>query len=113
MELPCTRSLAPSTKAMVNISRTMTAPHGQFEIGLAELALGLLHGNERAALLEHVASCAGCRVHLLDLETAAGSLLLEAPEADPPAGFQQRVLDIIRARCSSNRPEAVVQAGSN
>jgi hypothetical protein len=94
-------------------SKTRTIPHRRFEVGLAELALGLLHGNERAALLEHVSSCAGCRAHLLDLETAAGSLLLGAPEADPPVGFQQRVLDMIHARCSNNWPAAVIQARSN
>ena len=94
-------------------SKTRTIPHARFEVGLAELALGLLHGRERAALLEHVTSCAECRAHLLDLETAAGSLLLGAPEADPPAGFQQRVLDVIHARCSSNWPEAAVHARSN
>jgi hypothetical protein len=87
---------------MAKSSRTTrTVPHGQFEVELAELALGLLHGGERDALLEHVSSCAGCRARLLDLEAAAGSLLLRAPEADPPVGFEQSVLDRIQARCSS------------
>jgi hypothetical protein len=75
-------------------SRTSTAPHGQFEIELAELALGLLH--ERAALLEHVSSCEGCTSHLRDLETVAGTLLLLAPEAEVPIGFERRVLDMIQ-----------------
>jgi hypothetical protein len=79
----------------------MTAPHGQFEIELAELAFGSLHGNERAALLQHVGSCADCAAHLRDLETAADTLLLLAPEAEVPIGFERRVLDMIHGRCSS------------
>jgi hypothetical protein len=85
-------------------SRTITAPHGQFEIELAELAFGSLHGNERAALLEHVSFCADCRAHLRDLETVADTLLLLAPEAEVPVGFEQRVLDMIHARCPSGPP---------
>jgi hypothetical protein len=94
-------------------SKTRTIPHRQFEVGLAELALGLLHGSERAALLEHVSSCADCAAHLRDLETVADTLLLLAPAAEAPIGFEQRVLDMIHARCSNNWPAAVIQARSN
>jgi hypothetical protein len=85
-------------------SRTRTVAHGRFEVQLAELAFGSPHGSERAALVEHVSSCAGCRAHLRDLETVAGTLLLLAPEAEVPAGFEQRVLDMIHARCPSGPP---------
>jgi hypothetical protein len=73
-------------------------PHGQFKGELAELALGLLCGSERAALLEHVGSCTSCSAELRDLETAVEALLLCAAEVDPPIGFEQCVLDRIQAR---------------
>jgi len=72
--------------------------YGQLKDELAELALGLLCGTGRAALLEHVRSCRSCWAELRDLETAAEALLLCAPEADPPIGFEQCVLDRIQAR---------------
>ncbi len=84
-------------------SRARTVPHGQFELELADLALGLPHGSERAALLEHVSSCAGCRAQLRDLETVADTLLPWAAEVDPPVGFEQRVLDRIQAAFFKSR----------
>jgi hypothetical protein len=80
-------------------SRTRTVAHRQFEVQLAQLAFGSPHGSERAGLVEHVSSCAGCRAHLRDIETVADTLLLLAPEAEVPVGFEQRVLDMIHARC--------------
>lgn len=57
-----------------------------------ELALGLLAGDERGAAIEHVASCAPCRVHLEALVRVADHLLLLAPVVEPDIGFESRVM---------------------
>lgn len=63
-----------------------------FDDSAAELALGLLSGMERAATVDHVATCRACGGLLRDLTDVADTLALTAPEADPPAGFATRVL---------------------
>lgn len=57
----------------------------------AELAVGALPGDERAAALAHLEDCGECQVLVEELALAADALLLLAPEADPPAGFSSRV----------------------
>jgi hypothetical protein len=67
------------------------------DLMLDELALDVLPGDRRAPLLAHVEQCGHCR-HLLDqLTGTADDLLLAAPAADPPAGFDDRVLERIDA----------------
>lgn len=56
-----------------------------------ELALGVLDGDERAEALRHLAGCADCRAFTDQLASVADSLLLLAPAADPPLGFESRV----------------------
>lgn len=63
----------------------------------AEAALDLLDGEDRAALLDHVAGCVSCRVELASLAAAADALLLAAPPAEPPPGFEGRVLPRLAA----------------
>jgi hypothetical protein len=58
----------------------------------AELALGVADPSERARALQHLEHCAACRQALEDLSLTADRLLLLAPEIDPPAGFEARVL---------------------
>ena len=74
-------------------------PHGQFEGDLAELALGVRDGGEQVGLLEHVAPCRCCAASLQHLEGVVHGLLSLSPEADPPGGFDRRVLE--RGRPSS------------
>lgn len=58
----------------------------------AELAAGTLSGEERAAALAHVSACAACREDVAVLAGVVDGLLLLAPPAEPPAGFESRVL---------------------
>jgi hypothetical protein len=58
----------------------------------AELALGIAEGQQRAEALEHLATCAACRSEVDHLAAAADSVLLTAPTAEPPAGFETTVL---------------------
>lgn len=60
-----------------------------------DLALGALAGEERAALLDHLAECPSCETLSRDLAGVVDSLLLLTPEADPPSGFESGVLSRI------------------
>ena len=63
----------------------------KFADNLAELALGILTGRERAATLAHVESCAHCTDELESLSRAADAILHMAPEVEPPMGFEVRL----------------------
>jgi hypothetical protein len=65
-----------------------------------ELALGLADGAERAQALRHLAECAECRRMVEELSAVTDELLLLAPEREPPAGFESRVL----AQLTPSRP---------
>ena len=82
---------------MVTNGKTNAVSHEQPGPRLAGLALGL-GGRGEAALVGHVAVCVTCTAHLEDLVAMAGTLSLLAPEADPPSGFEGRVLEGARAR---------------
>jgi hypothetical protein len=60
---------------------------------LAELALGIASGEQRARVLDHAAGCPDCRRLLGELTRVGDELLQLAPEHEPPAGFELRVLE--------------------
>jgi hypothetical protein len=60
---------------------------------LAELALGVLTGRERARALAHVENCPHCADELEQLSRAADTVLQAAPDAEPPMGFEVRLFD--------------------
>jgi hypothetical protein len=60
----------------------------EYPDNLAELALGILTGRDRAATLAHVETCAACGDELEQLSRAADALVLVAPEIEPPVGFE-------------------------
>lgn len=61
----------------------------------AELALGVADAQERAAVVEHLETCAACRSRLRSLSEVAEELIGLAPPEEPPAGFESRVLGAI------------------
>jgi hypothetical protein len=63
------------------------------EDDLAELALGTLTGRQRVAALAHLESCARCSEEVDELSAAADQLLLLAPSAEPPVGFEAGVFE--------------------
>jgi hypothetical protein len=63
---------------------------------VAELALGIADGADRARALRHLAECADCRRELSELSELADELLLLAPEVEPPVGFESRVLALVQ-----------------
>jgi Putative zinc-finger len=60
---------------------------------LAELALGIASGEQRARVLEHTGGCPDCRRLLGELTLVGDELLTLAPEHEPPPGFEVRVLE--------------------
>jgi hypothetical protein len=64
-----------------------------YENELAELALGVLTGRERARLLSHVESCPRCAEELEILSRTADSVVQAAPEMEPPLGFEVRLFE--------------------
>ena len=71
----------------------MTDDCVQYEDDLAELALGVLTGRERARTLSHVESCPRCAEELEQLARAADAVVGMAPEAEPPLGFETRLFE--------------------
>jgi anti-sigma factor RsiW len=76
----------------------------------AELVLGTLDGERRAATAAHLATCAACRSEVEDLTRVTDALWLVAPEAEPPAGFESRVLRAARRRVLPRRALLVAAA---
>jgi hypothetical protein len=62
----------------------------------AELALGIVEGEERGRALEHLAECADCRRRVEELSEVADGLLLLAPHKEVPVGFESRALAPLR-----------------
>lgn len=58
----------------------------------AELALGVLPARERAEAVAHLDGCAECREYVEQLTAAGDGLLGLLPEAEPPVGFESRVV---------------------
>jgi hypothetical protein len=57
----------------------------------AEVALGIADGADRAWALDHLADCPECRARVERMAAVADELLMVAPAAEPPAGFEERV----------------------
>ncbi len=57
-----------------------------------ELALGILSGAERAEVVLHVNGCARCQAYVAELTEAADAIPQLVPEAEPPVGFEARVM---------------------
>jgi hypothetical protein len=68
----------------------------------SELALDLLTGDERAATLAHLETCPSCRHEITRLTETAEEILLLAPENQPSAGFEQRVVARVEGLAASD-----------
>lgn len=70
---------------------------------LAELALGVLTGRERARALDHVETCPRCSDELEQLSRAADMIVQAAPDVEPPVGFEVRLFERMGVRPSAHR----------
>jgi hypothetical protein len=60
-----------------------------------DFAFGILDGEARADVLLHLDECATCQRYVAELSETADAMVLLAPEAEPPPGFERRTLDRI------------------
>jgi hypothetical protein len=72
------------------------ATHDEVRELAPELALGIAAGEQRARALAHIASCRECRTLVDELSRAADSLLLLAPQREPPIGFEGKAVGSVR-----------------
>ena len=63
----------------------------------AELALGVLPARERAEAVAHLDRCQDCREHVERLTAVGDGLLALLPGAEPPVGFESRVVRVLGA----------------
>lgn len=70
----------------------------------AEVALGLVTGHERATALAHLQACAACRQRVGELTAVHDRLRALVPPAEPPVGFETRVLKAIERPGRWRRP---------
>jgi hypothetical protein len=68
-----------------------------------ELALDVLPGDLRGLALEHLEGCTNCRGRLEELSESADQLLFAYRPAQPPAGFEARVLNRLEAERGRGR----------
>lgn len=71
---------------------------------MAELALGLLTGTERADALAHLTDCAPCRAEVEQLAQVSDQVLLLTAPAEPPPGFESQVL--VALATTAGQPES-------
>ena len=67
-----------------------------------EFALGILHGGARAEIISHLERCQACATTVADFAEIVDGLMLVAPEAEPPVGFEDHAL---RAMLEQRRPK--------
>lgn len=75
---------------------------------VAELALGVAAGEERARAVRHLEGCVGCRREVAELGDVLDAVMLLAPEREPPVGFESRVVAAVTGPRRSGRWRRVV-----
>lgn len=70
----------------------------------AELALGVLTGRERAMAVAHLDQCDACREDVRQLMATGEQLLELLPPAEPPVGFETRVLERLKLSAPAQGP---------
>lgn len=71
--------------------------HDEYKADLAEHTLGILDGRARAELLAHVEGCEECAAEMAELTATVDALSHVPAGAEPPVGFESRVIERIRA----------------
>jgi hypothetical protein len=77
----------------------------------AELALGVLTGRERALAVAHLDKCDACREDVRQLMATGEQLVELLPPAEPPAGFETRVLERLGLPVPAPGPVELLQTG--
>jgi hypothetical protein len=79
-----------------------SAPEDHYRDDVPEFVLGVLDGRSRSALLEHLEICDACADEV-DALTATSDTLLHVPvSAEPPVGFETRVMARIKSEATQS-----------
>lgn len=78
--------------------------HPEMEQDLVELALGEVAEPRRSELLSHLSACQACREAYAEIVAAIDATVPAAPEAQPPAGFDLKVLHALGIGSGTARP---------
>lgn len=70
----------------------------EVEDAATEYALGILPAAEARAISDHLATCPSCRLEIDQIATAGDWLLELVPDAEPPLGFDRKVLTALHLR---------------
>ena len=76
----------------------------QVEDVATEYALGILPAGEARAVSAHVLACTSCRSEIEAIRDVGDRLLDLAPDAEPPLGFEDRVLSAVGSGKSRRHP---------
>ena len=77
---------------------------GRYAEEIAELALGISTGRQRAQVLAHLEACPRCHAEMEQLSLAADSLLEVVPGVEPPLGFEVRLMERLWAGRMARQP---------
>jgi hypothetical protein len=77
----------------------------------AEYALGILPSEDRAGVARHLMKCPDCRREVDQLTVIGDDLLSLVPDAEPPLGFDRRVLSAVGSP-SRRRLKTWIAAGA-
>jgi hypothetical protein len=83
----------------------------QFQNLAAELALNIVGVRERGLALRHLHGCARCSETVQELTELADGLVELLPEAEPPAGFENRVVAALTP-ATARRPRVLVRTAA-
>jgi len=70
----------------------------QVEEAATEYALGILPAEEARAVSAHILACPACRQEVEEIRGIGDRLLDLVPDAEPPLGFDRRVLSAVGSR---------------
>jgi anti-sigma-K factor RskA len=88
------------------------AAHEQFAEDLALYAMGALDGSQKAAVEQHVETCAACRRELEALRGDMALLALSASGPHPPQRSRDRLMSAMAAERPAVVPERAMASGS-
>jgi anti-sigma-K factor RskA len=87
--------------------------HEQFAEDLALLALGVLEGDDRAAVEKHLEGCASCRLELQQLRGDMALMATASTGPKPPQRSRQRLVEAIAKEPRAAAPAEPARRGFN
>jgi len=69
----------------------------EIEPDLVEFALGTSSGRSRSRVVSHLSTCSKCTTEIETLTAVADAMLELTPDAEPPLGFEHRLLERLHA----------------